>query len=257
MVIELKKEWERDFEAYELFLKERDYFTNTDLKSNFLKIYQKIFLYTTLTRGICDLDKRSKIQQFFFECKNNMIISYDLANLNYINASKQILRSCIESFFRLSLGISRYIEYRENKKKGIYTSTKNLKNLRSMQDSHKVGKLTNFVINYYSSEPINNNVKELYDLYSELSGAVHVNDKDNFTPHRYLLDYSKVNEEQIELLLTKFEVVVNNVIIILYYFSFYLSDEGVHIHKIDLLEFERTLEDTSVLEQIENHFEKM
>ncbi|MBB5150570.1 hypothetical protein HNR36_002998 [Ureibacillus thermosphaericus] len=112
MVIgEIKKDWEVDFESYEMFLANREYFTNTELKSRFLRIYQKIYLYTTLTNGICELDKRSKIEQFFFECKNNMIISYDLANLNYINASKQILRSCIESFFRLSLGISRYIEY--------------------------------------------------------------------------------------------------------------------------------------------------
>lgn len=254
MSIEIKKNWERDFDSYELFLTERGYFTNTDLRSYFTKIYQKIYLYTTLTNAICDLDKRSKIQHFFFECKNNMIISFDLANLNYINASKQILRSCIESLFRLSLGISRYIEYRENKKKGIYVATESLKNLKNMQDSHKVGKLTHFVIDYFSETPVNENMKQLYDLYSTLSGAVHVNDKDNFTPHKYLLDYNIANREHIEPHLINFEIVINNVIFILYYFSFYLDDEGVHLHKRDLLEFEKTLEATNVLEKIENFF---
>lgn len=67
MSIETKKNWERDFDSYELFLTEREYFTNTELKVRFIKIYQKIYLYTTLTNVICDLDKRSKIQQFFFE----------------------------------------------------------------------------------------------------------------------------------------------------------------------------------------------
>lgn len=255
MSVEIKKKWEIDFDSYELFLSEREYFTNTELKSSFTRIYQKIYLYTTLTSAICDLDKRSKIQQFFFECKNNMIISFDLANLNYINASKQILRSCIESLFRLSLGISRYIEYRENKKKGIYIATDSLKNLKSMQDSHKVGRLTHFVIGYFSETPVNECMKELYNLYSILSGAVHVNDKENFTPHKYLLDYNIANRGHIESHLINFEIVINNVIFILYYFSFYLQDEGVHLHKRDLLEFERTLKETNVLEVIEGFFE--
>ncbi|QPQ35521.1 hypothetical protein [Lysinibacillus sp. JNUCC-52] len=151
-----------------------------------------------------------------------MIISFDLANLNYINASKQILRSGIESLFRLSIGISRYIEYRENKKMGIYTATDSLKNLKSMQESHKVGKLTHFVIGYFSETPVNECMKQLFDLYSTLSGAVHVNDKDNFIPHKYLLDYNTANREHIEPHLINFEIVINNAIFILYYFSFHL-----------------------------------
>lgn len=94
-------------------------------------------------------------------------------------------------------------------------------------------------------------------LYSELSGAVHVNDKDNFTPHKYLVDYNKISEEQINLHLINLEIVINNIIFILYYFTFHLVDEGIQVIKRDLLEFEKNLQEKekNVLDEIEKLFE--
>ncbi|MGE6833653.1 hypothetical protein ACQKGA_28275 [Priestia megaterium] len=255
MYEDIKYNWQVDFEHYEKLLKEREFFTSTTLRENLLMIYKKIYLYTTFTNPITELDSRSKIENFFNECKNNLIVSYDLANVNYINASKQILRSAIESFFRLSLAISRYIEYRENKKKGLYSVTTSLRELKSMQDSHKVGALTRYVIDYFEGSPVEGLYLNLYSLYSELSGVVHVNKKENFTPHKYLTDYVKFNQAAIESHLAQLEVVINDIIQIIYYFSFSLREERVEIKKRDLAEFESTLDDSTFLDLIESSFE--
>ncbi|MCU5461182.1 hypothetical protein OCA96_16130 [Bacillus cereus] len=255
MYEDIKPNWQLDFEHYEKLLRERELFTSTDFREKLIIIYKKIYLYTTFTNSITELDSRSKIENFFNECKNNLIISYDLANVNYINASKQILRSAIESFFRLSLAISKYIEYRENKKNRIFSVTTSLRDLKSMQDSHKVGVLTRYVIDYYKDTPVENLYLNLYTLYSELSGIVHVNKKENFTPHKYLSDYVKFNQAAIESHLAQVEMVIDNIIQIIYYFSFRLKEERVEMKKRDLVEFESTLEDTSYLDLIENSFE--
>ncbi|WP_421383367.1 hypothetical protein ACOJQI_02880 [Bacillus salacetis] len=255
MFEDIKPSWQQDFEHYEKLLSERDLFTNTDLRDELVKIYKKIFLYTTFTSPVTNLDKRSKVENFFNECKNNLIISYDLANVNYINASKQILRSAIESFFRLSLAISRYIEYKENKKQGLFSVTESLRELKSMQDTHKIGRLTRFVIDYYSGTPVEGLYCCLYELYSNFSSIVHVNTKENFTPHKYLSDYMKFNEDAIQSHLSQLEVVVDCIIQVIFYFSFNLIEEQVEIKKRDLLEFESMLNGENSLDLIQDYFE--
>ncbi|WP_282035156.1 hypothetical protein [Metabacillus indicus] len=255
MFEDIKPNWQLDFEHYEKLLSERVFFTKTELRERLVIIYKKIYLYTTLTNSITELDSRSNIENFFNECKNNLIISYDLANVNYINASKQILRTAIESFFRLSLAISRYIEYKENKKKGIFSVTESLRDLKSMQDTHKVGRLTRFVIDYYEGTPVKSLFTNLYNLYSDFSSIVHVNTKDNFTPHKYLSDYIFVDKEVIQAHLAHLEVVINSIIQVIFYFSFNLDDERVEIKKRDLMEFESTLGDEHCLDLIQSYFE--
>ena len=254
MLNDIKSNWEKDYEAYKTFLESRVYFTNTGFEKEFQILYQKVFLYTTLTEDICGIDKRSKIKDFFFTCKNNLIISFDLANINYLNASKQILRSSIESFFRLSLSLSKYIEYRENKKKGIYNSTQKLKDLKSMQECHKVGKMTLFVKDNYSSTPVKELYCNLYDLYSHLSGAVHTNDSNNFTPHKYLMDYTNIDSKRIEDHIKDMNIVIDAIIIIIYYFSFQLHEENVIISKRDLIGFEQISLNSGYLDLIQEYF---
>lgn len=254
MLNDIKYNWEKDYDAYKNFLESRVYFTNTEFEEEFQLLYQKIFLYTTLTEDICGIDTRSKIKDFFFACKNNLIISFDLANINYLNSSKQILRSSIESFFRLSLGLSKYIEYRENKKKGIYNATQKLKDLKSMQECHKVGKMTLFVKDNYSSTPVKDLYCSLYDLYSNLSGAVHTNDSNNFTPHKYLIDYTNIDRNRINEHIKDMNTVIDSIIIIIYYFSFQLIEENVSINKRDLMGFERISSNSSYLDLIQEYF---
>ncbi|WP_201714677.1 hypothetical protein [Rossellomorea arthrocnemi] len=255
MFEDIKPNWQLDYELYEKLLNERVFFTNTELKDRLLIIYKKIYLYTTLTNSITEVDSRSNIENFFNECKNNLIISYDLTNINYINASKQILRSAIESFFRFSLAISRYIEYKENKKNRIFSVTESLRELKSMQDTHKVGRLTRFVLDYYECTPVKSVYMNLYTLYSDFSSIVHVNTKDNFTPHKYLSDYILLDEDMIHVHLSHIEVVINSIIQVIFYFSFYLDDERVGIKKRDLMEFESTLGDEHCLDLIQSYFE--
>lgn len=257
MTNDMKSSWQLDFEYYEKLLKERVLYTETALRDNFICIYRKIYLYTSFTNSFTNIDKRSNIESFYNECKNNLIISYDLANINYINASKQILRSAIEGFFRLSLAISKYIEYRENKKQRIYSATTTLKDLRRMQDTHKVGVLTRYVLSYYEETPVITQYKDLNKLYSNLSSIVHVNKTENFTPHRYLKDYIELNQEEIETHLLQLTEVLDNIIQSIYYFSFYLTEEEVEFNKRDLVEFEHTLKSSSCLDLIENYFDTL
>ncbi|MFH7820564.1 hypothetical protein [Neobacillus thermocopriae] len=255
MFEDIKPSWLLDFEHYEKLLSERIYFTKTKSRERLLVIYKKIYLYTTLTNSIDKLDRRSNIHNFFNECKNNLIISFDLANVNYISASKQILRSAIESFFRFSLAISRYIEYKKNKKNGVFSVTESLRSLKSMQDTHKVGRMTKFVLDYFERTPVKSLYSDLYNLYSNLSSIVHVNTKDNFTPHKYLSDYIMLDEEAIQTHLAQLEMVINNIIQVIFYFSFNLEEERVAITKTDLMEFESTLEDKHCLDLIQEYFD--
>lgn len=254
MTEDIKPDWKLDFEHYEKLLNDRIFYTNTNQREKFIIIYNKIYLYTTLTNSFTQLDRRSKVGGFFNECKNNLIISYDLANVNYINASKQLLRSAIESFFRLSLAISKYIEYKENVKQGIYSATATLRDLKRMQDTHKVGSLTRYVLGYYRDVPVEALYEDLYNIYSNLSSIVHVNKIENFTPHRYLEDYIRFNQGAIELHLAQLIKVIDNIIQIIYYFSFSLVEEGIDISKRNLVKFEHSLDDNSYLDLIDEYF---
>lgn len=255
--MQLKEYWERDYEAYKLFLDNRIYLYSQDKYiSDFEEIYQKIYIYTTLSNKIYKIKTRDKLQDFFFSCKNSLIIALDLTNINYINASKQILRSSIEAFFRLSLSFSHYIEYRENKKRKIFNTTDSLKELKSMQYNHKVGKMTMFVKQYFSETPVSILFDKLYNLYSSLSSAVHVNDIKHFSPYKYLEDYTKIDESDIKNHLFQIKTVINSILIIIYYFTFKLIDEDINISKANLNRIESSLSEAelSTLDSIDQYF---
>ncbi|MFL1674438.1 hypothetical protein [Paenibacillus dendritiformis] len=257
MNIGLLCEQEKDFQRYLEFIRTRSYLSDTELLTNLSAVYKKIYMITSLASSIVKISPRSDIGNFYYECKNNLILSFDLCNTNYSNASKQILRSGIESFFRLSLALQHYIEYRDNKSKGIFYATPLLKKLKSMQQIHSVGRVTNFVVNFYKDEPVGDIFKELNDKYSQLSGSVHVNKKENFTPQKYLSDYAHIDINKSSDYLNIFENIINSIIIILYYFSFLLIKEEVYFSRKDITEFSQTLVTTTHLEGIESKLEQL
>lgn len=254
MSIDQLEEHQKDFQKYLEFLQSRKYLTDTESQTKIEIIYKKIYMLSTLSLSISEIDSRSFIEDFYFECKNNLILSLDLCNINYYNASKQILRSAIESFFRLSLALEKHLEYRKNKEQRIFQATPTLKQLKEMQFTHSVGRLTKYVINYYSETCINDVFARLYESYSVLSGNVHVNKKENFTPHRYLMDYVSIDKVASEDCLYYIEGILNYVIIILYYFTLQLMNEGVFFTKRDITEFAHTLDTSLVLDEIEKTF---
>lgn len=250
------EEFQKDFQQYLEFVRSRGFLTETELITNIEIIYKKLYMLTTIASSLCKIDPKSDIGNFYYECKNNLILSLDLCNLNYYNASKQILRSAIESFFRLVLALEKYIVYRKNKELGIFKATPTLKLLKRMQYTHGVGSMTGYVTKYFTETPVNTLFSELNSNYSSFSGNVHVNKKENFSPHKYLIDYVSINRDKSQKNLNDIESSVNLIILILYYFCYELETEGVSFSKKDITEFSHSLNSTQKLDEIDHYYTK-
>lgn len=250
------EEYQIDFNKYKEFVRSRVFLTETIFLTDIELIYKKLYMLTTIAASLGKIDRMSDIENFYNECKNNLILSLDLCNLNYYNASKQILRSAIETFFRLALALEKYIVYRNNKENGIYGSTPSLKKLKQMQYTHGIGNMTSYVTNYFKDTPVNDLFSDLNSNYSSLSGNVHVNKRENFTPHKYLIDYVSVDEARSKQNLNEIEKSIDLMIMILYYFSFQLESEGVSFSKKDITQFSHSLDSTQKLDEIEKFFVK-
>ena len=207
--------YERDYMRYKNFVKERSFLFEHDEFSNIEKIYKKLYTISELLSFLEDIDSKSMIGDFSKELKNTLVISFDLLNMNYLNSSKQIFRSAIENFFRLSLSISRYLEYRDNISKGFFKSNDSLKNLNSLFMGQSVYRLTSGTLDYFENTRIITCLTTLNTYYTELSGNVHVNNPLNFSPQKYLEDYSKYNNESIICFISCYLNVINSISVVL------------------------------------------
>lgn len=129
---------DRDYSKYKEFVRYRKFLFEDERFIGLDSVYKKLYTISELLSQLDEIDEKSMIENFSRELKNTLTISFDLLNMNYLNSSKQTLRSSIESFFRLSLSISRYNEYQINILNGCYSSTESLKNLKSLYTSHGV-----------------------------------------------------------------------------------------------------------------------
>lgn len=215
--MEFSNLYERDYFKYRTFVKERKFLFEDNKFKNLERIYIKLYTISELLYLLDGIDKKSMIGDFSKELKNSLVISFDLLNMNYLNSSKQILRSSIESFFRLSLSILRFYEYRKNISNKIYGSTDSLKKLKSLYTGQAVYRLTSGTINYFEDTDIISTIKILNACYSELSGNVHVNATTNFSPQKFLEDYSKFDNETILNFINFYLEVINCIAIALFY----------------------------------------
>lgn len=249
---EISEPWERDFNQYLQFVSNRSLYTDSFNLDKLKSVYKKIFIYTTLSNKIESLRTRGNLKYFYNECRNNLIISYDLLNFNYISSSKQILRSAIESYFRLSLALEQINYYDLRKKNGMYTVDDKLRDLKSLQDSHKVGKLTAFLVDYYRNSCVYKIFNRLNELYSNLSGNVHVNKQGDFTPHKYLSDYNELQIAVFEEALNILEEVCELIVQGLYYYSSLLEKFGLFFEKREISLFESSIKYMNLLDKIDS-----
>lgn len=216
---ELNARFENDFKEYISYTEKRPHLNQSNLTMDLKNYYELLFIFSNVIYIFRDLDNKSNMWDFICETKNDLIICFDLLNMNYHTASKKILRSSIESFFRFSLSLARYEEYKENREQQIFSATDSLRNLKSMVATHKVGKMTTFTLEYFSETEVANSFVSLNRIYSSLSGNVHVNSKENFTPHRFLSNYLEIKDEDVVDNLKVQKSVLINILIILYYFD--------------------------------------
>lgn len=233
---ELDTHFENDYKEYIRYTENRMNVTNSGFENEVKNLYELLYIFSNVIYVYKDLDTKSNMWNFISETKNDLIICFDLLNINYHTASKKILRSSIESFFRFSLCLARYNEYKENKELGIFQATDSLKQLKAMVDTHKVGKMTFFTLEYFSNTGINQKYADLINKYSDLSGNVHVNSKEVFTPHRFLSNYSTIDKNEVSINIKGQTEVLVDMLLCLYYFD--LSNEIGTFSKRFLLKIE-------------------
>lgn len=209
---------ERDYEEYKNFVKKRKFLFEDSEYKDLDNIYFKLYTISELIIPLENIDKKAMISDFSRELKNTLIISFDLLNMNYLNSSKQILRSSIENLFRLSLSISRYNEYQINISNNLFGSTESLKSLKKLYTGQAVYKLTSGTLNYFENTEVITCFNKLNICYSNLSGNVHVNKTSNFSPQKFLEDYSKLDNETIKDYIDFYLKVVECIAISLFYF---------------------------------------
>jgi len=187
------------------------------------------------------INKKNKTADFMNESKIDLITGFDLLNINYLKASKKTLRSAIESFFRFSLEFERYAEYQRNRERKVYEATQTLKDLKSMVDTHKVGKMTRYTIGYFTQQPVHDLYCDLNKKYSELSSYVHVNSENFFTPHAFLSNYSELNKLEINDYLEFYKGVLLDFLLILYSHEIFYPDilkDSSNFLKLDIQQIE-------------------
>jgi hypothetical protein len=229
-----------DYEHYKDYVRKRELLFETELHGSLEYSYRLLYIFSTISSSVGNIDSRSKIGHFYNEVKNNLIITFDLINMNYLNSAKQVLRSAIEAFFRFSLTLYRYIEYRENKKKQIFHATEQLKDLKAMADTHSIWKMTSFTVKFFEDTPVNISFKNLNEQYSVLSGNVHVNSDNNFTLKEYLDEYAKYDFGKSEEAIKLYNLILLDILVPIYFSTYYLTDENVFISKKDIQALEST-----------------
>ncbi|MEB6086759.1 hypothetical protein MXF21_11600 [Enterococcus casseliflavus] len=233
---ELDTHLESDYAEYINYTAHRTSIIDSGFESDIKDLYRLLYIFSSNIYIYRDIDKKSFMWNYISETKNDLIISFDLLNINYMTASKRILRSAIESFFRFSLCFARFDEYSQNKKAGIFQATEVLKQLKSMSDTHKVGKMTFYVSEYFQSTKIESQINKLYDKYSSLSSIVHVNSKTDFSPQRFLSQYASIIEDDVRENVRTYKEIMLLILLCLYYFETKLSEST--FSKITILTIE-------------------
>lgn len=216
---ELDPRFDNDFKEYIRYTENRVSVTNSGFKNDIKELYELLYIFSSVIYVYENMDIKSNMWNFISETKNDLIICFDLLNMNYQSASKKILRSSIESFFRFSLCLAKHIEYENNKKDGVFHVTETLTKLKSMIDTHRVGKMTFFTQEYFSDMKIEQQYTNLISTYSRLSGNVHVNSKEAFTPHRFLSSYSTIDRDEIMNTIKIQKEVLIDMLLCLYFFD--------------------------------------
>lgn len=254
----LNRNIDKDYNMYKNLTKNREYLFDTALEGKLKEVHSFLYTLTLLVDDILNMNLDNEPKNFISEVKSDLIVAFDLINMNYLKAAKQILRSSIEEFFRFCLSIQRNKEYEINKSKGVYSADESLKKLRSNIDTHKVGKMIHFTISKFSQTHVRCPIERLSILYGKLSSFVHVNKTENLTTENFLCEYTQPNQKESSDFLNIYNQTLNLIIIIVTYFYNYYPF-GSSLTKRDWLNIKSRLSPDSckIIESIENDFSNL
>jgi len=217
---------DKDLSSYKDFLNDKEYLINTKVKNEINHSFYLLYHLTIIIEDFCKIKRNDEPKVFLSEVKSDLIVIFDLMNMKYFKAARILLRSSIEQTIRFSLSIQRIKEYNTNKNKGIFGTTESLRKLRSSIDTHRTGRMTAFASDKFANTLIKTSIENLLDSYSYLSNYVHVNTQEHITIQNYLEDYNTVNNEEVIPFINLFNITINDIITIIYFFYISMALEG-------------------------------
>lgn len=213
--MKIKKEIEVDLNDYRVLCETRknlidenpelfkNYFSLVHLTINILLKYQPI-----------SKEKIGSSIEYVYRKRivENIIQTIDMINFKDLDSAAKCYRSIIEAHFKYILECERIKIYNKNTSEGVFEATEELKELKSKVSSHKIGKLTRFVLTYFPGEE---DYILLNEKYSDLSSIVHISSDIDGPLNISQLDYIRTPKE-IKLYMKDFiyilEIVIKDII---------------------------------------------
>ncbi|MDU1487947.1 hypothetical protein [Ligilactobacillus animalis] len=162
-----------DYNQFKTFSSKQPTMTEGNHESTFKELYlNHYFLYNLLSQYE---NSSSDLRRFSSIAKRDLISALDLINMNHFESAYKDYRSFIESCLRIVAATFRGYVIDQRHSKGIYSSSTQLKKIRSLIDTNSVGKFTSWIIEAFSNSIINEDLLQINKLYSYFSGYVHTN----------------------------------------------------------------------------------
>lgn len=162
-----------DYNHFKAFSSKQPTIIEGDREPTFKEVYlNHYFLYNLLSyyeESSSDLKKFSSI------AKRDLISALNLINMNQFESAYKDYRSFIESCLRVVATTFREYVVKQRRSKNNYSSSDQLKTIRSLIDTNSVGKFTNWIMEEFSDSVIKEDLLQINKLYSLFSNYVHTN----------------------------------------------------------------------------------
>lgn len=145
----------------------------------------------------------------------NLLENISLINREFMNPSVKNFRTILESQLRYIISIEYTLLKNENRNLQK-CKNKDSNKLKSVMDTHKIGKLTSKAKEYYKSTVISDNINRMNSFYSKYSNTIHSSDeKTEFK--EYFEEQFVHNEKDFIKLVSEFCEVIGNCLVTDYY----------------------------------------
>ena len=163
----------KDYDCFKTFSSKQLTLSESEHESIFKELYlNHYFLYYLLS---CYKESSSDLKKFSSIAKRDLISALDLINRNHFESAYKDYRSFIESCLRIVAVTFREYVVIQRRSKRIYSSSKQLKEIRSFVDRNAIGKFKNWITDEFSNSIISEDLQQLNNLYSFFSSYVHTN----------------------------------------------------------------------------------
>lgn len=217
---------EKSEEDYSLFIEFNKKRSSTLAENKkFKNLYQlNYMLYNILDQINSSFDEKNiqkvdsvVIEKYINMIKRDLVDSLDLLNLVHFDAAKRTYRSVIETVLRLVSYSFRTYVYKKRTESGKYDSTEQLKHLRSIVDTHKIGKLTRGILDELKSSIVVDNLKTLNNYYTDYSNIAHTNSLESVNFSTSLNQILNKTNLEIEEIISKTYILLVNMLIVVFF----------------------------------------